>query len=98
MGQNFRKKLDSHLNNASLTDDSVFVNQDNQTKQDKIIVLSAAEYEKFQAENEARMKKLKQELDGILDLVRSYTQQRTLEDVEARLVKKKKKIEQEMKE
>ena len=95
MGQNFRKKVMSQLNHASENEEPLSVNQDSE---ERIIVLSASEYEKFQAESEARMKRLKQELDGILALVQSYTQQRTLEDVEARLVALRKKIEQEMNE
>ena len=95
MGQNSKKKTPSHLDRTSQTDDSILVNQ---VKENKSTVVSASTYEKFQAESEARMERLKQELEGILALVRGYTQQRTLEDVEARLIALREKIEKEMKE
>lgn len=95
MPQDFERKLLSYLNNASETDSPIVISQKGETL---AVVLSASDYQKFQAESEARLESLKQKLDGILALVQEYTQQRTLEDIQAQLVALRKKIEQEMSE
>ncbi|MFC1975258.1 type II toxin-antitoxin system prevent-host-death family antitoxin [Chloroflexota bacterium] len=59
------------------------------------VVLSVEDYQKFQAEREQKLIRLKQELDGILTLVRSYTHRQSLEEVEARLAALRQEIEQE---
>ena len=59
------------------------------------VVLPVEDYQKFQAEREQKLMRLKQELDGILTLVRSYTHRQSLEEVEARLAALRQEIEQE---
>jgi PHD/YefM family antitoxin component YafN of YafNO toxin-antitoxin module len=60
------------------------------------VILSATEYQKFQAECETKLQHLKTELNGILSLVRSYTQRRSLAEVEAQLSTLRQEIEQEV--
>ena len=59
------------------------------------IVLPSKDYQKFQDEREKRLKLMKQEMDGILALIRRYTNRQSLEEVEARLAALRQKIEQE---
>jgi PHD/YefM family antitoxin component YafN of YafNO toxin-antitoxin module len=59
------------------------------------VVLPNKDYQKFQGEREKRLKLMKQELDGILALIRRYTNRQSLEEVKARLSALRQKIEQE---
>ena len=61
------------------------------------VILPAEDYQKFQAEQEEKLKFLQQELNGILALIRNYPGRQSLEEVEAHLAALRKQIEQEQK-
>jgi hypothetical protein len=86
--------LINKLSKASTSDTSVALNRAGKSL---AVILSVAEYQKFQAESEAKLQQLKAELKGVLSLVRSYTQRRSLAEVEAQLAALRQEIEQEAK-
>lgn len=61
-------------------------------------ILPFEDYQEFQTKREEILKNLEKELNGILDLVRSHTQHRSLAEVEAQLAALRHVIEQEMEE
>jgi hypothetical protein len=60
------------------------------------VVLPVEDYEKYKADREQQLQHLKKELHGILTLVRGYTRDQSLLEVERRLAALRQEIEQEM--
>ncbi len=92
MDEKTKQVLIDTLSKASDTDHPVTIKHKDKPL---AIVLPAEDYHKFQAEREQKLIHLKQELDGILALVRGYTRRQSLEEVEARLAALRQEIEQE---
>jgi prevent-host-death family protein len=90
---NVEQILISKLSEASSTERSVTLSQSGKPL---AVVLSVSDYQKFQAEQEERLQKLKVKLKGILSLVRAHIQHRSLEEVEAQLASLRQTIEQEL--
>jgi prevent-host-death family protein len=96
MDEKTRQALINELSNVStMTDAPLTIKHKGKPV---VVVVPAADYQKLEAVRMERLKCLKSELNGILTLVRTHTQQQSLEEVEARLAALRKKIEQEMEE
>lgn len=96
MDDKTRQALINELSNAStVTDPPLTIKHKGKPV---VVVVPAADYQKFEVERRERLKCLTSELNGILALVRTHTQHQSLEEVEARLAALRKKIEQEMEE
>jgi hypothetical protein len=59
-------------------------------------ILPVEDYQKFQRQRTERLKDLKRELNGLVELIRSHTGHQTLAEVEAQLAVLRHNIEQEM--
>ncbi|MBN1991433.1 MAG: type II toxin-antitoxin system Phd/YefM family antitoxin [Anaerolineae bacterium] len=92
MDNKAKRALIQALTKASVTDHPVTIKHKNKPV---AVVLPVEDYQKFQAEREEKLKLMKQELDGILTLIRNYTGRQSLEEVEARLAALRREIEQE---
>jgi prevent-host-death family protein len=91
--QEIKELIISELAKASSSDHPITINYKGKPL---AIVLSPADYQKLQAEREEKMQGLKVKLNGILALIRSHTQERTLEEIEAQLAALRQEIEQEL--
>lgn len=93
MDQELKKRLINRLHQASSQDGPVTIDEDGELM---AVILSAADYQQFQAERDDRLIKLKQELDAVLTLIQAHTRKRSLAEVEARLGALRKIILEEM--
>ncbi|HRV96203.1 MAG TPA: hypothetical protein P5526_28885 [Anaerolineae bacterium] len=93
MDQELKKKLINRLHQASSQNGPVAIDEDGKLI---AVILSASDYQQFQAERDGRLLKLKQEMDAVLALVQSHTRKRSLAEVEARLGALRKIILEEM--
>ncbi|MCB0164161.1 MAG: hypothetical protein KDI79_08055 [Anaerolineae bacterium] len=93
MDQEFKKKLINRLHQASSQNGPTILDENGQVM---AVVLSASDYQQFQAERDDRLNKLKHKLDAVLALIQSHTRKRSLADVEARLGALRKIILEEM--
>jgi len=94
MDRKTKQTLIDELSKASATNHPVTIKHKDKSL---AVILPIEDYEKFQAEREERLQKLKLELNGILALVRSYTGRQSLDEIEARLTALRQTIEQEIK-
>jgi PHD/YefM family antitoxin component YafN of YafNO toxin-antitoxin module len=92
MDNEAKQALIDALTRASATDRPVAIKHKDKPL---AIVLPNKDYQKFQDEREKRLKLMKQELDGILALIRRYTSRQSLEEVKAQLAALRQSIEQE---
>jgi hypothetical protein len=93
MDDKTRQALIKALSSASNTAQAVTLNLEGQSV---AVVLPIENYQQLQAARDEKLKRMKQELDGILTLVRrSYAHHQTLEELETRLAALRQEIEQE---
>ncbi len=84
--------LIKELTKALVGNDPLALEADNRPP---VVIIPFTTYQKLKAKRETRLRELKQELNGILTLIRSHVHRQSLEEVEAELAALRKKIEQE---
>lgn len=89
------KQILKEFTKASTTESMVTINHKDKPV---AVILPVATYQQFQAQQEKNLEELKAKLDSLLTFVRSYTQRKSLEEIEAQIAALRQKIEQEMKE
>jgi PHD/YefM family antitoxin component YafN of YafNO toxin-antitoxin module len=92
MDDKTKQTLVDALSNASTADRPVTLKHKGRPL---AVVLPVVDYQKFQAESEERLKRMKREFDGLLTLIRRYTHHQSLAEVEAQLAALRHEIEQD---
>ena len=92
MDNEVKQALIDALTRASIKDHPIAIKHKDKPL---AVVLPLKDYQKFQDEREEKLRLMKMEFDGILTLIRRYTNRQSLEEVKTRLAALRQKIEQE---
>ena len=93
MKSKIKQFLIDKFSKVSVTDPAVTLDHEGKPV---AVILSAADYQKFQNKREEKLQTLKTELQGILSMIRTQTRRRTLAEVETSLAAMKEQIEREI--
>src|SRR5262245_52154310 len=94
MDQKFKHIL-KEFTKASTTESIVTVSHKDKPV---AVILPVVTYQQFQAQREKSLQELRTKLESLLTLVRTYTQRKSMEEIEAQLAVLRQTIEAELKE